>query len=717
MGFRRVEALLVATLLAIALSASPPAVGTALAAEPLRIQADATYTLDPGAGRVHIAIDFKATNLKPNSASFIYYYRDIAFAIQPEATSIRASDGRGAIGIKTRKHEFYVEATVHLRANLYYRNSTSFTIRYDLVGGAPRSDSAIRVGKAFATFGVWAWGDVGRSTVEVRTPAGFANDIDGGPMSITAEPSGQTLRAAPADPNNFYAIVTSENHQAYSSTRISLEGGVEIVVMAWPEDKAWDATVSETLRTGLPKLRELIGLDWPVEHDLDVLERYTPSLEGYAGFFFTDAERIDISEDLDPVVIVHEASHAWLNEALFIDRWIYEGLAQEYAYRVLNALGEEDGGLAESPDPSDPGFVELRAWTFPQVIRDQETDDRERYGYQAAFYAIHRIATVAGIEGMRAAFAAADANVTAYPGAGTPEIVSVTDDWQRLVDLIETPDRPDSADIERILRDLVLRRTEITDLRDRSDARAVYRDLLETGEGWLAPWYVRKPMGEWRFDTATDRMTEATAVLALRDQVDAAAGSLELTPDGALRKAYESAQDGFEGATAVGTDQLEALAAVADARTKVDAPTEFVAQLGLMGETPRVPYEAARTAFEAGQLEQAVTSAAAAAAIITGAPAVGQQRLLMIVGAAVVALLLLILLVVLLRRRGQRRRAMALALAGPAFATAAPAIEDPAPTEPYATLAADPAAAPPPSSAGPPDVEGGPERGDSPADP
>jgi hypothetical protein len=695
---------LLATLLAIGLSASPPAVRVALAAGPLQIRGDATYTLDPEAGRVHVAIAFQATNQKPNTSTFIYFYRDITLSIQPEARSVRAADKAGTISITTRQRQFYVEATVHLRANLYYQASTTFTIRYDLVGGAPRSTSPIRVGKAFSTFGVWAWGDVGLGTVQVRTPAGFESQVDGDPLeptTATTATAGTVLRATPANPNAFYSIVSAENRAAYGSTRISLEGGVEIVVMAWPEDGSWTRTVSDTLRKGLPKLRELIGLDWPVTHDLNVRERFTPSLEGYAGLFFTDAQRIDVSEDLEPVVIVHEASHAWFDEALFKERWIYEGLAQEYAWRVQTAVGADAGPAAELPDLKDPGYVPLVSWTFPEVIRDQKTDDLERYGYGAAFWVIHQVVAAAGIDGMQAAFAAAKTNHTAYEGAGTPELVDAADDWRRLLDLIEPIDEPDATTAEATIRQFALAVGDRSVLDDRGVARARYRALVRAGDGWLPPWYVRRQMGTWSFAGATKAMADATTVLSLRDSVSAAAASLGLAPDNAVRLAYEGAQDGFTGATGIADGQLAALAAVADAKAKVDAAPDLVTQLGLVGETPRVPYEAARSAFEAGQLEQAVASAAAAVAIITAAPAIGQMRLLVGVGTAVLVLLFAVLLVVLLRRRGRRRSAASFALGA----------------EAPVTLAADPAAAPPLPSAGPPDIEGGPDRGDSSADP
>jgi hypothetical protein len=685
-GHRRSSGILLAALLAVGLGAAPPTARVALAASsPLRVQATTVYTLDPGAGRVHVEIDFKVTDLKPNSAQFIYFYRDLSFAIQPEASSVRASGS--ATSVSTRKRQYFLEATVHLRSNLYYGQSATFAIRYELVGGAPRSSSPIRVGKAFATFGVWAWGDVGRSTVEVHTPAGYVNSVDGDPMQATNGSGGHGLSATPKDPSTFFAIVSSENSAAYGSTRISLPGGVEIVIRAWPEDKVWDTAVGETLRAALPELEKLIGLPWPVSHDLAIQERYTPSLEGYAGFYLTDAQRIDVTEDLDPVVIVHETSHAWFNETLFVERWLYEGLAEEYAWRVQTDVGGDAGHAPDRPDPKDPGRLTLVGWTFPQVIRDQTTDDRERYGYGAAFYVVDQMVKAAGVDRMRLAFEAAKARQTAYLGAGAPETSSMPNDWRHLLDLIEPIGKPDSAAVEAALRDYAISPTDARGLDNRGPARTQYRALLVAGDGWLPPWYVRKQMDTWTFVGAGKAMDAATAVLALRDQVQAAAQTLGLQPDGSLRKAYEGATDGFKAATDLANAQLAALAAIADAKAVADPAPDLVTQLGLGSENPRATYQSARTAFEAGRLDDAVRAATAATAALAAAPAIGRQRMITIAVAIAGGILLLVLLVVLLRRR---RRTATVVVA------------------PAAVTLADPSEASVPPSTSPPDDAGGP---------
>ncbi len=107
---------------------------------------------------------------------------------------------------------------------------------------------------------------------------------------------------------------------------------------------------------------------------------HTPLLEGYAGFYDPETDEITISEDLDDLTIIHEASHAWFNRSLFTERWITEGLADEYAARVLREL---DRGYPDPPasSPTEEAAFPLSDWPPPAAIRDEESQDRESYGY------------------------------------------------------------------------------------------------------------------------------------------------------------------------------------------------------------------------------------------------------------------------------------------------------------------------------------------------
>lgn len=667
---------------------------------------------------MHVAIQYRLTNNKPNTSTTIYYYRGISLGVQVDARDVRASDSGGSLGVSTTRHRFFTEVEVRLRANLYYRRTTTFTLRYDLVGAKPRSEAPTRVGRAFVTFGVWAFGDRNLGSVEVRMPPGFTTTIDGDDMTTTTRSSGNIARATPTEPDEFFAIVTGDNSAAYEYERLALGGGVNLAVLSWPEDDRWSESVTSTLRDGMPELQELIGLDWPVEKDLKVTERYTPALEGYAGLFFTDDERIDVSEDLDPATIVHEASHAWFNDRLFEQRWVYEGLAEEYAWRVLTATGGDPQSLPDRPEGSDPGAQPLLTWTFPEAIRDQDTSDEELYGYRASFWVMHQIVEAAGEDQMRRAFQAADANLTAYPGADAPEKVPEKDGWHRFLDLVEPPDAPESPAIDQAIRAAVTTPLEAQALDARAAARAAYRALVAAGDGWLPPWYVREPLGSWLFPTASARIDEAEALLGRRDELEAAAAAEGLTLDDELEMRYEGATDGLGEATNLADEQLGAVRAIADAHASVNAEPDLFAQIGLLGASqPQASYDAARAAFEAGELAGAVQQAGVAVAIVTRAPVLGQERVIMATIVVVGLAGFLVFVLVLRRRRAPRPlgvepvSAAFLALdarfvpdaardaLAPDPATAVQSATDP--LDPSGTLGGHPAAPPP-------DVDGGP---------
>jgi hypothetical protein len=203
-------------------------------------------------------------------------------------------------------------------------------------------------------------------------------------------------------------------------------------------------------------------------------------------------------------------------------------------------------------------------------------------------------------------------------------------------------------------------------------------------------------MSEWTFAVAQRAIDEATAVLAQRDQVEALAAGLGLAPYDAARSAYETATADFGRANAIVQDQLEALAAIEGARSASAGSLDPVAQLGLLGgATPAGAYDAARAAFERGELDAAIASAAAAASLLAGATALGQQRFVMIGAAAAVLLLAAVLLVWRRRRRGR-----ALASVGSSAGAAAPRdmLRDP----PGASIAPPAAPGVPPASDWPP---------------
>lgn len=635
LGASRRPLLRAATIVAVlaACLLGPTGASPVLAADDgLTLASTSSYGLIPDKGLVHVIVDVTATNNKANLVQQLpggtritrYIYDSAAIAVQSEATGIRASAGKRALTTKVTPADGYSRVQVNFRGDLPYQQSTGFRVEYDLPGGAPRSDSDIRIGSAFATFYVWAFGDGGDVTIVI--PAGFEVQTSGSTVAKTVNDGVTTLRATGiADATQWYAVVVADRHESLTQDRLDLEGGEHVVVRAWPEDVEWRTRVRDLLRLGLPVLVNKIGLDWPVEGDIEVAEVHTPLLEGYAGVYYTTEDRIEISEDLDELTIVHEASHAWFNPDLFVGRWISEGFADEYASRVLDEVS--GGGLApDAETPTSKGAIELNLWTHPGRIADDKTDEREHFGYEASWTVVRTLLDEIGEESMRAVLAAARANETAYPGAGKPETVAIKNDWRRFLDLLEEAGGSNGA--EALFRNWIVSDEQVALLDARRDARSAYASLMGASDGWMAGYVIRDPLGRWEFGRATTEIGEASAILALRDEIAIRAAELSVAPPTTLRVAYEGAIDGLESVHALAETQLATATDLDAAAAKVAAERDVFASIGLIGEDPGASLAAASAAFSAGDTAAADAGADSVAAVMARAADAGRTRAL-----------------------------------------------------------------------------------------
>jgi hypothetical protein len=561
------------------------------------------------------------------------------------------------------------------------------------------------VGSAFATFTAWAFGD--RGSVRVEVPKAFRVEIVGADMERQKDSKGlQAWSATTARSLDWYAWVTATDDEALTRDRLTLTGGDEVVIRGWPEDKRWRSRVRELLRDGVPALVDRIGLAWPVDGSLVISEVHTPLLEGYGGFYDPETDEITISEDLDDLTIIHEASHAWFNKSLFTERWITEGLADEYAALVLREL---DRGYPDPPasSPTEEAAFPLSDWPPPAAIRDEESLDRESYGYAASWTLMRSIVTLVGEDAMRAAFAAAVAGTTAYPGEAPPERSRLPNDWRRFLDLVQGEGGvADDAEITDLVAEVALDEADRKLLPDRASARRALAELVEAGGEWAAPVIVRMALDRWQFDAAMKLVDRAADILAVRDEIAAAAVAEDLEPAGGLEADYQDAGS-IEELTVVKEDadrSRAVLERVAGASDVVEAPRDWFTEVGLDGADPATELAAARTAWERADLDAAEGAAAAAVDLIRTAPEAGRTRVLTVGTGAVLALLVLVAVAVFLARRrsSMARRSRAAAMASSGTGTS------PDPSGPYATL---PPEGPP---AGPP---GRPPSGDEGADP
>ena len=660
---------LVALVAAVTLLASLAAGPAQAADDALRLAVATTYRVDPAGAVVHVTLDVRATNLKPSTATTFFYFDTLSFGIQPEARSISATQNGRTLSLTARTRDGYRQVVVKT-PRLLFRQPTLTRIAFDLPSGEPRSDSTIRVGRAHTRFPVWAWGDTGLADVRVILPRAFAAEVQSFPLD-----TGQPLHSSPGsgqptyvaddieDPNRWHATVDAANRNGLTDVRLDLPDKA-IAIHAWPEDTEWLDRVTDVLETGLPDLETAIGLPWPVTDELSVSEVSTAAIEGYAGLYDSADDEIRISEELDEQVIVHEAAHAWFDGGLFAQRWISEGLADEYAARVVAANA---GTVRLEPPPIRPlsaGAFRLNAWPPPSRI-DTDTRVTESFGYDASWTVIAAIVAEVGEAGMRDVFEAAAARRLAYAGEGPAETTTATTDWRRFLDLVEELGGATTA--TGLFEGWIVTDDEATELTERTAARAEYAALLEDGGTWRPGILVRKPMSAWQFDTAHAAMALARTVLADRTALEAATDELRLPFPTTLEGAYEGADsaDDLELLDARLDAWLTAAAKVRTARDALVVARAPLVELGLIGTEPDTAYRAALAAFAAGDDAAAVGGSSATLAVLAGAEEIGRGRALAAGTGAIVVVVLLVLAVAFLVSRSRRRRSASPAAASP----------------------------------------------------
>lgn len=643
--------------------------GPALAEGDLLIEADAVYELMPIEEHLQVTVEFRLTHNKPGSGWVRYYYDSFSFLLPDEATDIVVVDDNGrSLDFTEEWRELGDDGgesriiTAEFAKNLWYKGTEVFTVAFSLPGGDPRTDSLVRANPAYGAFAVWAWGDPGTSRVDIVIPPEFEVEYAGSPL-VTRQRDGITTwyRDGIPDPSNWFVFFTARNDDGLTAEVAEFDD-LTITVKAWPGDATWSDRVLDVVERGMPELQRLVGLDFGDQETLDFLEALDPSLVGYAGWYLLDEDVIEIGEDLDDHVVIHEMSHLWFNEDLFDSRWINEGLADEFAVVVVKAIdGESDPAYSRlrPPSTSRSVAVPLNDWAFPYSAPagDEEVQKREEYGYNAAYYVIRVLRNEIGTDGMIAVLRAAANDHIAYQATGEPETVDPTDDWRRFLDLLEELTFSQKAD--EVFREYVVDEDELILLDERAEARDAYRSLLDEDGPLATPLVVRQAMSEWDFETAHETIDAALDLLTAYDELVALADTLNLATPTSPMDRYEEATSmaTITGARMLVDSQRASLEAVIEAKAALDADRDFLTRIGLRGQDPEADWQAAAAEFEAGSLTGPPAMAADLIALLDDAARVGKIR---VIWATAGASGILILLAggswYLIRRRRHGRR-------------------------------------------------------------
>jgi hypothetical protein len=603
---------------------------SAAADDGLRWESDITYSADVDQGSLQLSSEMNFTNLTPNTQEgnviTRHFFTGVQFFVPDTARNISATSGMRQLEVTLERiddpeFEGALRAEIDFGRNLLFEQSIEVTIEYEIPGDRPRSETTFRVNPAYLSFGVWGWGDPGLVNVSIEVPATFEIDLGDRSYTTTAQNDRFIYSVSDIeDVDNFYIYVQARNDDALTSEQ-AVPKSFDIEVRSWPDDIQWSRDVLHAIEVGLPELQRLIAQEWPHQKTLRIIESQQVTLAGYGGWYLSGERKIEIGEWVDPHLVMHELSHTWLNHGLFRERWIVEGLAEEYA-----ALAVFSAGLGDSSDAR-PQQVPFKAddsvWLNDWVVPDSDRADfqtYEEYGYTTSFWVIQELVSEIGPAAMAAVIHAAATDLIAYQSGPDPEQVSPSDDWRRFLDLVE--EVGGSERVEALFEQYV---TE-SDLVERARARASYETLNAAAIGWKAPYYIRAPMGEWDFAVAEERIVEANAIVAMADGIAEAAERLSVVAPTSLESAYELADNDLEDALTLAGAQLEVVEDLVAARNTVEADRNLWETIGLIGASPDEDLNRAKAAFAADRLEDARSETDALLAYVKNAEMAGQVR-------------------------------------------------------------------------------------------
>jgi len=644
-----------AGIIAEAVPATATVLGAPTQEDGLETRTKATYVVDPAAGAVRVTIETTVTNQIPNRSSGGVieqaYFSEIGVPILAEAANFVATKGDGGTATVTPTdigNPYVKSALVDLTPNLFYGQSQTIKLTYDLPNQPPRAAGVSRANDAFVAFPAFTFGDPGLTSIEVRVPERFAVEVVGATLDETTR-EGHTILTAEniEEPDGFTAFVVGTDDDKLVSKQADVDGA-EVEVRAWPDDAEWADFAAEQVADAKPVLEELIGQPWPRDDELVIVETAGPYAYGYAGWYSEADHEISVGDDLDPRVMVHELSHVWFNSQLFADRWVAEGFAEEYSSRALEELGERQEEAA-TPDRSGDGAIALNDWSDPFLL-DETSEATEQYGYAASWYVIDLIAQEIGVDELRDVLAAVADHEISYAGDPTGETLSGAADWRRMLDLLE--ERAGSETAAELWDAYVVNDAQQADMALRETARADYQELAERGDTWTPPLEVRTTMSKWEFDGLEDSIGEADAVLDVREDIDAALAGHEV--DGlALEDAYESAE-ATEDVLPVAEDTLDAATAYARADASLDEGAGPLGAVGLLWSGTEDKLDTARRELEGGDPAASLRASRAVEGRLDNATRDGALR----AGGAAAVLGLGLFGVLRLRgwRRGRRRR-------------------------------------------------------------
>lgn len=623
----------------------------------LEYSEDVVFTVLDDSVRVELTATMHNTTQERRDGDTVFFsfFESFVFVAPADTPDISVtSHGQSLEWVRESLDADFDLITATLAEQLRSGESQSFEVTYTLPQGEIRSDSAFLSNPAHHGFPLWSFSDPGTGSLILRVPEDAELSELTESLEVVATSDG-FVDWSPRNfdaPSDYFTFVNVVRDERLISTNLDVSGQ-HIEIRSWPGDTEWLDFARGTIEGGVPVLEDQIGLPIPEQGTLEVTESVTPFLYGYAGWYDPQETAIEIGNELDSGLMLHELSHAWFNESLIAQRWLSEGLAEEISWQANQTIGQVDTDFPTIPRRTDAGALALNDWGDPVLgIGNEEFRERELYGYNASWFVVRQLTEILGTEGLMGLLADLDSNSPTYSEDSRALLLN---DWRRVLDLASNQtDAEGEVALDALWVEYVVDDDEAELLAQRREVRDQYLRFADRPLGWQVPAGIDEAMTNWRFDDARVQLVEANRVLDLQRRVIDQAGLAGLDASEAGRNAYEQPTPNFADALSVLAEQEEAITSVIEVRELAQQPLSLQERWGTSADDFGGFVQRAESAYSANRFADVVSVRDRLMETRQDATAVGSSRLLWIrlgLGAAIVLVVYALFALVRYRRR------------------------------------------------------------------
>lgn len=623
----------------------------------LRYESSTTFEFQPDEERVQVTLDISVTNQIPSDGATYYYFDRISVPALAEVEDISASSGGSSLSADVEDEDNgWAALSVQLPNQLTYGETQSVTVQYDLPNLPPRSDDGwTRANGAYASFQAYAVGDPGLAEVTVVVPNSFESSTSGSDMFKHEDDGNVYYTQDEIDaPWEWWAGVAAQDDDQLKSRKLTVDE-TKVEIRHWPGEKKWANFVAKQLKTGLPALEKVVGGPFPVKQTLVITESGAPHIYGFGGWYDSGNTSIEVGDEFDKALILHEVAHAWFNYESITDPWLVEGLAEVVSHQALKARD----GKAKKPESvshDDDGALPLAAWGGASYQVTEDVADQVEYGYTASWWLLTKFANELGDKVFTKVVQAAVAKTMPYQGDEPAKNTTGDVTWQTMLDLLEEVGGSEKA--VNLFKTWVLTNGGKAELKERAEARKVYDELEQDGDGWSPPLELRDQMTWWNFKNIEGLADRSREVLTDRDSVSVALSRFGVDELPGYEAKYEKAES-IDELVGVSDRYVTVASSLEETADGPGFPMSIVDMIGTVGLDVDGTLDDSATALADGKVDKAQELAEEAAEQVDNAPMQAGIRL----GAAVLILLFLWWLLRFRKRRRARHRRQARATA------------------------------------------------------